>query len=76
MILDISNEKKPLKGKKNKEKLKKFHIAAKLSIVGGGGGVETQTARNCFFFSRYKSAWLLRHLIKKLLSFWCTKSLR
>ena len=33
MILDISNEKKPLKGKKNKEKLKKFHIAAKLSIV-------------------------------------------
>ena len=35
MILDISNEKKPLKGKKNKEKLKKFHIAAKLSIVLG-----------------------------------------
>ena len=33
MILDISNESKPLKGKKNKEKLKKFHIAAKLSIV-------------------------------------------
>ena len=25
----------------------------------GGWGVETQTARNCFFFSRYKSAWLL-----------------
>ena len=39
MILAISNDNKPLKGKKNKEKLKKFHIAAKLSIVGGGRSI-------------------------------------
>ena len=45
MILDISNDNKPLKGKKNKEKLKKFHIAAKLSIVQLSAG--TAAACSC-----------------------------
>ena len=33
MTKDISNEYKPLNGKTIEEKLKKFHMAAKLSIV-------------------------------------------